>query len=96
MWSAHGDKYSQGPSQQVPRRSEAVNLVRNMVLDAAGPDFHLPDLELENSESEPQNVEPPNLKAKRFYELLSKADKPLHQGCEQHSNLLVTSKLLSI
>jgi hypothetical protein len=94
VWSAHGENYSEGPSQQVPRRSEAVNLVRNMVLDAAGPDFHLPDLE--NSESEPQNVEPPNLKAKRFYELLSKADKPLHQGCEQHSTLSATSRLLSI
>ena len=106
VWSAHGEKYLQGTSQQVPRRSEAgtsqqvphrseaVNLIRNMVMDAAGPEFQFPDVQ--DLVPEIQHDEAPNPKAKRFYELLSKADQPLHKGCEKHSTLSAISRLLSI
>lgn len=40
--------------------------------------------------------EPPNLKAKKFYNLLSKADEPLYKGCEKHSTLSAMSRMLSI
>ena len=67
-----------------------MNLARNMVIDAAGSQFE--DLIFEA----PSPPQPPNPEAKRFFDLLSKADEPLYKGCQGHSTLSAVSRMLNI
>ncbi|GKC29203.1 hypothetical protein Tco_1036497 [Tanacetum coccineum] len=90
VWDKHGEQPSQRINREMPNRAKAVNLARNMVIDAAGSQFE--DLIFEA----PTPPEPPNPAAKRFFDLLSKADAPLYKGCEGHSTLSATSRMLNI
>ncbi|CAA0817961.1 Unknown protein [Striga hermonthica] len=53
-----------------------------MVMDAAGPEFHL-DFE-----------EPPNPDSKRFYDMLNAVDKELWPGCTTHSQLSFVARAM--
>nr|GEY70099.1 hypothetical protein [Tanacetum cinerariifolium] len=100
----HGEEPSQGPCRQVLHdhaegpyeqvSHDAINLVQTLVFDAAGPSFN--PLEFHDSVPQAPNSEPPNPKAKKFYDLLSKAKEPLYKRCEKHSTLSAMSRLLNI
>nr|GEZ46344.1 hypothetical protein [Tanacetum cinerariifolium] len=90
VWDKHGEQHSQRINRELPNRAKPVNLACNMVIDAAGSQFE--DLIFEA----PTPPEPPNPAAKRFFDLLSKADTPLYMGCEGHSTLSATSRMLNI
>nr|GFB62548.1 hypothetical protein [Tanacetum cinerariifolium] len=81
---------SQRINRELPNRAKVVNLARNMVIDATGSQFK--DLVFEA----PTPPEPLNPAAKRFFDLLSKADASLYKGCEGHSTLSATSRMLNI
>ena len=98
-WTCHGEEFIRAP--HLPRSSSLVdesgsvdelgsnNHFRDMVIDAAGPSFHL--------DSPPTNVEElPNPEAQRFYDMLRAADTPIWEGCQNHSQLLVVARLLNI
>nr|GEY24762.1 hypothetical protein [Tanacetum cinerariifolium] len=90
VWDKHGEQHSQRINRELPNRAKAVNLARNMVIDAAGSQFK--DLIFEA----PTPPEPPNPAAKRFFDLLSNVYVPLYKGCEGHSTLSATSRMLNI
>nr|GEU40696.1 putative reverse transcriptase, RNA-dependent DNA polymerase, Gag-polypeptide of LTR copia-type [Tanacetum cinerariifolium] len=90
VWDKHGEQHSQRINCELPNRAKAVNLARNMVIDAAGSQFE--DLIFEA----PTPLEPSNPAAKRFFDLLSKADAPLYKGCKGHLTLSATSRMLNI
>nr|GFA67370.1 hypothetical protein [Tanacetum cinerariifolium] len=77
-------------NRELPNRAKAVNLARNMVIDEAGSQFE--DLIFEA----PTPPEPSNPAAKRFFDLLSKVDAQLYKGCEGHSTLSATLRMLNI
>ncbi|XP_015960485.1 uncharacterized protein LOC107484411 [Arachis duranensis] len=59
-----------------------------MVVDAAGPELM--------SQFEEHMEEPPNAEAKKFYDLLQSVQRPLFEGCMDHSELSMVVKMLSI
>ncbi|CAH9117021.1 unnamed protein product [Cuscuta epithymum] len=59
---------------------------RQMVMDAAGPDF-IPTRIMD---------EEPNAEDKKFFDMLEATDKPLWPGCEKLSQLSIVSRLLNI
>nr|GEW44444.1 hypothetical protein [Tanacetum cinerariifolium] len=90
VWDKHGEQNSQRINRELPNRAKAVNLARNMVIDAACSQFK--DLIFKA----PTPPEPSNPTAKRYFDLLSKEDAPLYKGCEGHSTLSATSRMLNI
>nr|GEV86445.1 hypothetical protein [Tanacetum cinerariifolium] len=90
VWDKHGEQHSQRINRELPNRAKAVNLARNMVIDEAGSQFE--DLIFEA----PTLPKPSNPAAKRFFDLLSKVDAQLYKGCEGHSTLSATSRMLNI
>ncbi|XP_072079067.1 uncharacterized protein [Arachis hypogaea] len=72
------------PHANVPIR----NSYESMVVDAAGPELM--------SQFEEHMEEPPNAEAKKFYDLLQSAQRPLFEGCMDHSELSMAVKMLSI
>ena len=69
-----------------------------MVLDAAGPSFQPQNFEAAEPRYESQNFEEqyPNPNAQHLYDMLQAANEPLYDGCESHSQLSATAKLLNI
>nr|GEU38721.1 caffeic acid 3-O-methyltransferase [Tanacetum cinerariifolium] len=90
VWDKHGEQPSQRINREFPNRAQAMNLARNMVIDANGSQFE--DMIFKA----PTNLEPSNPAAKRFFDMLKKADAPLYKGCEGHSILSATSRMLNI
>src|SRR5262249_19592059 len=69
----------------------------DLVLDAAGPELHVPtfvDVNIDNADEYQQ--EEPNERAKKFYKLLQDADEPLWSGCDNHTRLSAVSQLLNL
>ncbi|XP_016177767.1 uncharacterized protein LOC107620058 [Arachis ipaensis] len=64
------------------------NSYESMVVDAVGSEFM--------SQFEEHMEEPPNTEAKIFYDLLQSAQRPLFEGCIDHSELSMAVKMLSI
>nr|GEY53626.1 hypothetical protein [Tanacetum cinerariifolium]GEY53634.1 hypothetical protein [Tanacetum cinerariifolium] len=62
VWDKHGEQHSQRINRELPNRAKAVNIARNMVINAAGSQFE--DLIFEA----PTPLEPPNPTAKRAEE----------------------------
>ena len=90
VWDKHGELPSQRINRELPNRAKIVNLARNMVIDTYGSQFE--DLIFEA----PTPSQPPNPEAKRFFDLLYKADEPLYKGCEGHKTLSTISRMLNI
>ena len=95
QWTSHGEPYlfattvaSSSNSANNEDRSREDNRYREMVMDVAGPSF------VGNEEMTIE--EEPNVQAKRFYDLLKAAEEPLYDGCGNHSQLSVLTRMLSI
>ncbi|KAK1361810.1 hypothetical protein POM88_046284 [Heracleum sosnowskyi] len=87
VWSSHGERFVHKDthvgesSNRVDYRGDYIQ----MVMDAAGPEMF--DVEMD---------EEPNPDAKKFYELLDAASKPLYPGSEKHTQLSFISRILNV
>lgn len=97
-WTCHGEESLttdpgvefEPANQNAFHQSNIQNLDRyeSMVMDAAGP-----SVDANTRECEP---EMPNAAAQQFYQMLDAAKTPLWEGCEDHSELSASVRLLSI
>ena len=91
VWECHGEAWVEVTNNQTTINLEMVDVgtsidYHNMVFDAAGSEF-TPLEELE---------EPPNSEAKKFYDMLSAADKELWLGCEGHTLLAHVARVMNM
>ncbi|XP_016195660.1 uncharacterized protein LOC107636683 [Arachis ipaensis] len=96
-WDSHGesplhlnvDYNNQEGTCSSPHASVPIrNSYESMVVDATGPELM--------SQFEEYMEKPPNAEAKKFYDLLQSAQRPLFEGCVGHSELSMAVKMLSI
>ena len=96
-WDSHGESSSNWTTshenqEDTSTHSLDIELERNpyesMIFDAAGPELM--------DQFEAHIEEPPNKEAKIFYELLQSAQRPLWDGCVDHSELSMAVRMLSI
>ena len=97
-WTCHGesDPNLSGVFTTHPRtatlaqegHTEHLSRFHSMVYDAVGPEFQM--------HNDQQIDESPNVDAQKFYDLLNIAQKPLWPGCNDHTELSVAVRLLTI
>jgi Transposase-associated domain len=84
-WQYHGENIEDSNRVLVDEEEGEMNMMNEMLLDAAGPNF--------NWES-PEEI--PNATAKVFYEILEAADRPLWELKSKESLLSIMSQLLNL
>lgn len=91
-WSCHGEEYSEGTREGVESSSSGLdsNPYTDMIMDAFGPQF-----EGLNEESFQNLEEEPHPEAKKFFDMLLNAQKPLYDGCKE-SLLSVASRVTNL
>ncbi|KAK1377006.1 hypothetical protein POM88_033199 [Heracleum sosnowskyi] len=91
VWNRHGEPYiareSAGQSStdysNISRERDEDNLMYNMVMDVAGPNF------------DPHSEEIPNAEAQKLYDMLHSSERELYDGCET-SQLSAMARMLSL
>ncbi|XP_038711822.1 uncharacterized protein LOC120006015 [Tripterygium wilfordii] len=107
-WTSHGEEMPNIPHEATvyvqtdtanyywqSSNRDSFNPYEQMVMDAAGPSVGQ-ELLQEDNYNQQFVSEPPNPEAQRFFDMLTAAQAPLWDGCESHSELSATMRLLSI
>ncbi|KAK1361057.1 hypothetical protein POM88_045531 [Heracleum sosnowskyi] len=91
VWNRHGEPYIVGGSagqsstsySNISRGGDEDNLMYDMVMDAAGPNF------------DPRSEEIPNAEAQKLYDILHSSERELYGGCKT-SQLSAMARMLSL
>ncbi|XP_074318190.1 uncharacterized protein LOC141654985 [Silene latifolia] len=87
-WSCHGETYIEAQSSSAVRSQ--LNPYRDMVMDS-----YVPISEVSIDEGLEDGEEPPNQQARRFFDMLKNAEKPLYDGCKK-SLLSMASRMINL